>query len=132
MRAAYYDPTANAIVRLEDCSPNDIRTLIDKILSLRSESGHPTLQFSHGDGSGMLLSTDGKQALVVWVNALHESFHSVGGEADVEKTMIFDTFGTWSEAPGNWLVPLGDAIECAMAFARTGKVGTERVIFEPD
>jgi hypothetical protein len=132
MRAAYYELARDETVTRSECSPDDIRSLIDVILSLNSPSGHPVLDISRDDGSNMMLATDGERALVVWVDPLHESYHSVGDGKNIDETMIFNTFGTWSEAPGNWLVNLDEAIECIMAFARTGTVGTGRVTFEPD
>lgn len=80
----------------------------------------------------MTLATDGTRALVVYIDPLHESFHSVGNAMGGDDVIVFDTWGHWSEATGDWLITLDAAIDCLATFASTGMAGTDRVIFEPD
>jgi hypothetical protein len=82
------------------------------------------------DGSSLSLSTDGTNALLVFVNSLEESFHSVGDGDEDAPAMVFDYFGSWSEAPAASLVPLAAALECVQAYAATGSPDTPRVLFE--
>jgi hypothetical protein len=67
---------------------------------------------------------------LVWVNSLGESHHSVGdgGRSD----LVYDYFGSWSQAPSDCQVPLEYAIDAMEQFAQRGTPVTERVFFRPD
>lgn len=71
-----------------------------------------------------------RRRLVVWVNALKESAHSVGGQPG--PALVFDYSGSYSEAPYEWTVPITDAVECAHRFIEFGSPDTEEVLFERD
>jgi hypothetical protein len=130
MRASYFEPAKDEAVELAGCSVDNISSLLGVILGLSSKRGHPTLELVRGDGSSLALSTDGTRAYLVFVNSLGESFHSTGGSGG--ESMVFDYFGSWSEAPASSLVSLEYAQQCAEAFALTGTADTDRVLFEPD
>jgi len=130
MRASYYDPTIDESIEIADCSERDISTLISAILSLSSGRGHPTLELIRGDGSSLALSTDGMRAYLVFTNSLGESFHSIG-HGDGE-WMVFDYFGSWSEAPVDSLVRLDDAVESLRGYVLSGVADTGSVLFEPE
>ena len=72
----------------------------------------------------------GDRAHLVWVDSLGQSFHSVGIGAG--SAMVYDYFGSWSEAPGDCLVRLSDALDALEQFASHGSPATERVMFQPD
>lgn len=130
MRASYYDPTRDESVEIADCTADGVASLLGEILGLSSQRGHPTLELQRDDGSSLSFSTDGARAYLVYVNSLSESFHSTGG-IGVEP-LVFDYFGSWSEAPASCLVGIEEAQECATAFALSGTADTARVLFEPD
>ena len=133
MNVSYFDPRTDKPVGPAECSAAQVPALLDIIQSLDEGRGHPTLEFTRDDGSSLGLSTDGERAFLVWVNSIGESFHSVGGGVKSgDKVMVYDYFGSWSEAPPDWLVPLEDARQCAEKFFRTGTADTEKVLFEPD
>lgn len=132
MQASYYDPVKDEVVQIREASEKDIQNLLYVILKLRSGRGHPTLELMRGDGASLSLSTDGERAYLVWVDSLGESFHSVGGGQCKGAPLIFDYFGSWSEAPSQYLVAFEDAVQCTRAFYLTGTAGTDRVLFEPD
>src|ERR1700676_6053 len=97
MQASYYDPVQDKPVEIRECSEDDVRSLLDVVLALRSQRGHPTLELVCGDGATLSLSTDGERAYLVWINSLGESFHSVGSDQQDGGILIFDYFGSWSE-----------------------------------
>jgi hypothetical protein len=132
MKASYYDPVKDNAVEVPQCSEDDIQGLLDMILELRSQRGHPTLQLVRGDGATLSLSTDGERSYLVWTNSLGESFHSVGINELAGVSLTFDYFGSWSEAPQQYLISLEDAMQCARNFFLTGTADTGRVVFEPD
>jgi hypothetical protein len=78
----------------------------------------------------MSLGTDGSRACLVWVDGLGESFHSVG-DGDGQP-LVYDYFGSWTEAADDWTVPLAEAIRCLQTFTTTGTAATDSVLFAPD
>jgi hypothetical protein len=64
------------------------------------------------------------------MNTMHESFQSVGTSEESED-LVFDYFGSYSEAPANGLVLLADAIESVQTFLRTGAPDTPSLVFTP-
>lgn len=132
MQASYFDPVKDEAIETREFSENDVQDLLDTILALRSMRGHPTLELTRADGASLSLSTDGELAYLVWINSLGESFHSVGNDQREGAPLVFDYFGSWSEAPQQYLVRLEDAVQCAKTFFLTGTADTDRVLFEPD
>jgi hypothetical protein len=59
---------------------------------------------------------------------LHQASEAPSGEG----VLVYDYFGSWSEAPDGQLVSLPDAIDCATQFLRDGVPDTAYVIFSPD
>lgn len=131
MRASYYDPVKDEPVELES-SEGDIPSLLDLILALQSQRGHPTLELTREDGASLSLSTDGERAYLVWTNSLGESSRSMGNDQHGTIPLVFDYFGSWSEAPQRYLVTIEEAIQCVQTFYHTGTADTDRVLFEPD
>lgn len=132
MHASYYDPVKDKAMEIRESSEDDIQGLLDVILTLRSQRGHPTVELTRRDGASLSLSTDGERAYLVWTDSLGESFHSVGSGQQGGAPLIFDYFGSWSEAPQQYLIALDDAVQCARTFYLAGTADTDRVHFEPD
>lgn len=131
MRAKYYDPATDEVVDAGDCAADGVASLLGVILGLScTQRGYPALELQREDGSSLSLSTDGARVYLVYMNSLGESFHSIGGMG--VEDLVFDYFGSWSEAPASYLVSVDDALECARAFALSGTADTARVLFEPD
>lgn len=109
---------------------SDLEDVLDRVVGLRSGRGHPAVEFKLDDGSTLSLGTDGARAFLVWMNSMGESFSSRGsGE---EPSLVYDYFGSWSEASSDALVSLTDAVESVRQFLHSGVPGTETVIFSPD
>jgi hypothetical protein len=107
-----------------------VADLIREVFARSSGRGHPAAELIREDGSSLSLGTDGEWAVLVWVDSLGDSHHSLG-EGDGSH-LVYDYFGSWSEAPSGWLVPLADAIDAMEQFVQRGKPVTEGVIFQPD
>lgn len=131
MQASYFDPANDKAVEIERCSGADVPGFIDAILALRSRRGHPTLELTTAHGATLSLSTDGDLAYLVWTSPLGGSLHSVGSDQNRGGPLVFDYFGSWSEAPRQHLVSLEDAVLCTLRFVLTGTADTDRVLFEP-
>lgn len=132
MKASYYDSTKEQPMEIGQCSEEDLQGLVKAILGLRSGRGCPTLELVRRDGASLSLSTDGVRYYLVWINSLGQSSHSLGSDERAGASLIFDYFGSWSEAPQQYLISLEDAMQCARNFFRTGTPDLERVHFETD
>jgi hypothetical protein len=130
MQASYYDPDKEETIQVDHCEIEDLFGLMHRVVQLQSGRGHPTLELRRGDGSSLSFSTDGKRAFLVFINSLGESFHGVGDGDGPD--LVFDYFGSWSEASAESLVPLEDARESLVSYASTGIADTARVLFEPE
>ncbi|WP_353510929.1 hypothetical protein [Intrasporangium sp.] len=64
MRAAYWEPAREAIYET-DVPAEAGRALIDAVLGHRSGRGHPALEVTRPDGSGLVVGTDGQLAIVM-------------------------------------------------------------------
>jgi hypothetical protein len=128
--ASYFDPGYETVVTEELARSADLEAVLDKILALRSDRGHPALELQRADGSTLSIGTDGSRACLVWVDSLGASFHSVGGKAG--PPLVCDHMGSWSETPGEWTVPLGDAKDCLATFLDRGTPVSERFLFEAE
>jgi hypothetical protein len=47
-------------------------------------------------------------------------------------TLVYDYFGSWSEAPAQWTVSLPDALAAARRFLEVGIPESEALLFELD
>lgn len=131
-QARSFDPTHDSIQE-EWIGPGwRAGDLVNAVLTRRSGRGHPAAEVIREDRSSLTLGTDGEWAILVWVDSLGESLHSVGGGTGSGGTLVYDYFGSWSEAPSEFQVPLADAVEAMEQFVRQGAAATERVIFQPD
>ncbi len=129
-RTAFYDPVGENTVHGEIGPDWQVADLVQTVLGLSSGRGRPAAEVTCEDGSSVTLGTDGDRAHLVWVDSLGQSFHSVGIGAG--SAMVYDYFGSWSEAPGDCLVRLSDALDALEQFASHGSPATERVMFQPD
>jgi hypothetical protein len=129
IQAFYWDPDNEAIVETT-ASAVVLEDLVASMIRLRSLRGCPVLELRRPDGSSVSLGTDGERAVVVWINSLGESFTSVGSWEG--PTLVYDYFGSWTEAPGASLVTHADAVRCLARFLVVGSPATQQVLFTPD
>ena len=129
MTAAYWDPSIESSVEDEVSGP-EIEQLVTALIARRSRRGVPALELRRVDGSLITVGTDGHRAVVSWTNPLQESFASVGSN-EASEVLVYDYFGSWTEAPGSALVSLDDALGCLRAFVSTGVPDTDVVLFSP-
>jgi hypothetical protein len=130
MQASYYNPIEENVIYVLKCSVGDVPILLRTVLSLSTPRGRPTLEFMRDDESTLSLSTNGRQAFLVWIDSIGNSFHSIGSNND--DSFIFDYFGSYSEALPDSLVALDEAQDCVINFFRTGKPDTGHVMFEAE
>ena len=127
MRATFQNPTDGTDVAITVASDEDVSRLIDDVLSFHQQRGHPTFELSRDDDSTLSFSTDGERVFLNWTNSLGETLHSTGHGAT--EPLVFDYFGSWSEAPAVWLVPMENARTCVQEFIVRGIPETPEVLF---
>jgi Immunity protein Imm1 len=131
-KAVWYDPDRELPTHAAlDPHRPVVRDVMAMVVSLRSAGGHPAVEFVRDDGALLSIATDGTRALRMWTNSIGETFHSVGPD-EPGPLLVFDYFGSWSEAPANHLVALQDAVSSAETFLRVGIPDTQSVIFTPE
>lgn len=130
IRAQYWNPANDSAVTDQLVSEADLLSLLGRVLELNDSRGHPALELVRQDGSSLVIAADGPQCALFWFNTLQESFHSVGGTPG--PVLVFDYFGSWSEAPAEFTVATHEALECARRFIRSGAPDSDCVLFEPD
>jgi hypothetical protein len=130
IQTRFFEPTDDAATEGWIGPGWQVADLIREVLDRSSARGHPAAELIREDSSSVSLGTDGEWAVLVWVDSLGDSHHSVGDGGG--KELIYDYFGSWSEAPSDWQVPLAHAIEAMEQFVHRGTPVTQRVIFQPD
>src|SRR5262250_953421 len=124
--ASWFDPETEQCMQRIVHAPDSVTDVVKDVLGLRSSRGHPAVEFTRDEGSSLSVATDGHRAFLVWTDTLGETFHSVGSSGG--PLLIFDYFGSWSEANSDCLVPLNDALDSVAQFLRTGKPDTASVV----
>jgi Immunity protein Imm1 len=131
-KAVWYDPDRQ--LRTDEALDPQrpaVRDVLAKVISLRSGRGHPAVEFLRDDGASLSIATDVTRAFLMWTNSIGETFHSVGPD-EPGPLLVFDYFGSWTEAPANHLVALQDAVSSAETFLCIGIPDTQSVIFTPE
>jgi hypothetical protein len=126
----YWNPVKDSIVTGQVAGEEELVRLFAAVSELRGPRGLPAIQLIRPDGSSLSIATDGPRCCLVWTDSLSASFHSVGG--DQGPSMVYDYFGSWSEAFAEWTVTTAVALESARHFVQHGAPDTESVLFEPD
>jgi hypothetical protein len=130
IRALYFEPDRDSTVERILEPDWGVEELVRTVLDLSSARGHPAAELIRLDGSSLSIGTDGTYAILVWTDTLGDSSHSVGHGAT--SALVYDYFGSWSENPAEFQVPLTEAVESARQYVRDGSPVTERVLFVPD
>ncbi|WP_148614216.1 hypothetical protein [Nocardioides rubriscoriae] len=105
IRTLYFDPEADCVREGQIDEVGQVADLVQGVLGRPFRTGHHSaVELIREDGSSLSLATDGRGAAMVWIDPFGTSFHSLGDGSDGE-ILVYDYMGSWSEAPGDWLVP---------------------------
>lgn len=130
MRCRYFDPATERTVAAEVSSVQDLAGLIEAVREFQGGRGVPALELSDEKASTLTLGIAGQRAIVLWADPLDATFHSV---SDFEgNSLIFDYFGSYTEVPAGFSVPIGAALRCAEYFLNLGTPINGEVTLEPD
>lgn len=130
MKAAYWDPNNGQTLTSEIDTVEDVLALCKTVSKWRTARGLPTIELVHANGANLSLSFDGERAYLVWIDPLGDSFQSMGGS--FATNLVFDYFGSWSEASAETVVAFADAIATIRAFMESGTPANNTVLFSPD
>lgn len=130
VRSRYFDPKSDAEAEQVLSGVWDVTALLEAVMGLSTGRGRPAAELAREDGSTLTIGTDGTWAVLIWVDSLGNSHHSAG--QDRGSLLVYDYFGSWSEAPGDCQVRIEDAVEAMEQFVQHGTPATERVMFQSD
>lgn len=114
MRYRYFDPFEQSVVEGEVATGAEVAPLVGRVTGSRGRRA-PALEFAPGDGASMLLGVDLDRAVVLWTTADGLTRHTIGAPSD-ELTAMFDFFGSCTQMPGHYAVPLATAVGAAGDF----------------
>ena len=119
MRFRYFDPAEQSTVEGEVHHGGEVAELISMVGGLRADRV-PAVELLGGDGSSLLVGVSGERAVLLFTDAAGAAAHSVGGArgpgADTAG-VVFDYFGSYTELPASYAVPVGVAVAAADGFA---------------
>jgi hypothetical protein len=122
VRFRYFDPAQQSTVEGEVHSGGDVAELVAIVGRLRTERA-PAVEFSNHDGSSLVLGIAGEQAVLLWTAADGSSAHSLGESAG--DGVVFDYFGSYTEMPATYAVPVADAVAAAGGYVESGAAPSE-------
>lgn len=119
MRFRYFDPLQQSTVEGELSAGAEVAELVGLVAQLRIDCS-PALELTGRDGSSLVLGIARDRAVVLWTSADGTTSHSVGGPH--EERVYFDYFGSFTQVPGHYTVPLTTAVDAAGGYVdgRTG------------
>ena len=117
MRFRYFDPLEQSTVEGDVRSSGEVAELISMVGMLRAGRA-PAIELVGTDGSSLVVGVAGERAVLLFTDADGAAAHSVAdGEASPDSGVVFDYFGSYTELPGTYAVPVGVAVEAADGFA---------------
>ncbi|MCW2495601.1 Imm1 family immunity protein [Jatrophihabitans sp.] len=114
MRFRYFDPSEQSTIEGDVQSGPEVAELISLVGGLRTGRA-PAVELVGNDGSSLVVGVAGERAVLLFTDACGEAAHSVSETAG--PGVVFDFFGSYTELPGGYAVPVGVAVEAADGFA---------------
>lgn len=132
MLARYLPPNSESPIELEVGSSEAVDEILNAAASHKSDRGVPAIELTRAEGSTLVVAQTPLGAVLLWSDSLGESFHSLGSGSALEHTVVFDYFGSYTEVPAEFLVPLERGRAAAHAFFAGENPATIGVVLEPD
>ena len=114
MRFRYFDPAEQSTVEGDVRSDGDVAELISMVGGLRADRV-PAVELVGTDGSSLVVGVAGDRAVLLFTDSAGSAAHSIGGASG--SGVVFDFFGSYTELPASYAVPVGVAVEAAGGFA---------------
>jgi hypothetical protein len=121
VRFRYFDPAEQSTVEGDVHASGEVAELISLVGSLRADRA-PAVELLGGDGSSLVVGVSGERAVLLFTDAGGSATHSVRGTAATSADsdsggIVFDYFGSYTELPASYAVPVGVAVAAADGFA---------------
>jgi hypothetical protein len=125
-----FNPSNEKVIVIDSPDIAAVEQLIRQSVALSLGRGCPAVELTRPDGASLTIGTDGQRSVLVWVNSLGNSSHTISEQLGA--TLIYDYFGSWSEVPAQWTVSLPDALAAARRFLDVGIPESDALLFELD
>lgn len=132
MLARYLAPTSESPTELEVGSVEVLDGVFAAAGSHKSDRGVPAVELTSGEGSTLVFAQAPRGVVLLWIDSLGESFHSVGSVNSAENTVVFDYFGSYTEVPAEFIVPFERGRAAALAFLAGNHPASTGLALEPD
>jgi hypothetical protein len=123
VRFRYFDPTEQSTVEGDVRSGAEVAELISLVGGLRAGRA-PAVELVGTDGSSLVVGVAGDRAVLLFTDAAGAGAHSARGadragenEANETSGVVFDFFGSYTELPASYAVPVPVALAAADGFA---------------
>jgi hypothetical protein len=123
VRFRYFDPLEQSTVEGDLRSTGEVAELISMVGGLRVARA-PAIELVGTDGSSLVVGVAGERAVLLFTDADGAAAHSVsaapahdGVAAGSDSGVVFDFFGSYTELPSAYAVPVRVAVEAADGFA---------------
>lgn len=118
MRFRYFDPAEQSTVEGDVRSGSEVEELIALVGGLRTDRA-PAVELVGTDGSSLVVGVAGERAVLLFTDASGAARHSVSPSVDGAggPGLVFDYFGSYTELPASYAVPVEVAVKAADGFA---------------
>lgn len=128
--ARSFDPTVDQPVDLGPVDEERLPDLLTWVRHHKAGDGYPAVNFERLDGTALTLATDGIRATLLWWLGDEEEPRNCVGVNPGDDFLVFDYFGSYSEVPSEYTVPLEMALDCTRRFLSCGIPESENVLSE--
>jgi hypothetical protein len=115
VRFRYFDAAEQSTVEGDVHHGGEVAELITMVGALRADRA-PAVELLGGDGSSLVVGVAGDRAVLLFTDAAGTATHSVG-PGDGSGGVVFDYFGSYTELPASYAVPVRVAVAAADGFA---------------
>lgn len=81
MRAEMFNPFDEKVIVIDSPDIGAVEQLIRQSVALRSGRGRSAVELTGPDGASLTIGTDGQRGVLVWVNSLGNSSHTISESA---------------------------------------------------
>lgn len=90
------------------------------------------IELEAADGSSLTVGPTGNAVVLMLTDALGNSVHSVGSRSNTGEVVVFDYFGSYTEVPAEFAVPMELGRKAMLRFLSGGDPIVAGLVVEPD
>ena len=117
MRFRYFDPAEQSTVEGDVRPGGEVEELIALVGRLRTDRA-PAVELIGPDGSTLVVGVAEDRAVLLFTDSAGVAAHSIGApeHAGAGGGVVFDYFGSYTELPASYAVPVAAAVAAADGF----------------